>query len=132
MNESLSSEWSSQSWIESANDPACGFPLRGLPYCVFASEDRPHVGVGIGSLILDLQKCSSAGTLRGLQDAALEACKAETLNPLIACGSSAQTDLRSRLMELLDDSAPDSARVAAGEALVPMQGARLLKPVEPA
>jgi fumarylacetoacetase len=130
MDESLRAEWNRQSWIESANDGACGFPLQGLPYCVFASGDGPHMSVGIGSFVLDLHQCSIAGVLR-LPDAVLEACKAPMLNALIACGRSAHEKLREQLMQLLDISASESAREAVTKALVPMQGARFLKPLEP-
>ena len=43
-------EWSRTSWIESANDPTCGFPLQSLPYCIFTNQDvRPRPGIGIGA-----------------------------------------------------------------------------------
>ena len=42
-----------ESLVESANDPACEFPIQNLPYCVFraAGESRFRVGVGIGDRI---------------------------------------------------------------------------------
>ena len=46
-----------QSWVESANDPACDFPVQNLPFGIFRkkrSKERPRGGVAIGDQILDL------------------------------------------------------------------------------
>ena len=60
-------EWKRTSWVESANDTACGFPLQSLPYCIFAGTKMPpRPGVGIGSFVLDLQACSGASLFAGL------------------------------------------------------------------
>ena len=95
-------EWNRKSWVESANDPACGFPLQSLPYCVMADGDGKAPGVGIGSLVLSLAWCSRNGLLDGMQDSMRKACGAESLNALMACGPDAQTALRARLTDLLD------------------------------
>jgi fumarylacetoacetase len=126
-------EWSRMSWVESANDPDCGFPLQGLPYCIFAGEDglgRP--GVGIGALVLDLERCGQGGLLDGLPEDLLAACEVRTLNPLIACGTATHTALRTRLMDLLDAEADQATQDAVRAALSPMEEAVLLKPVESA
>jgi fumarylacetoacetase len=126
-------EWRRTSWVESANDPVCGFPLQSLPYCVFAGQDgMPRLGVGIGSFVLDLQQCVRGGLLQGLVAAPRAACEAKTLNPLIACGTAAHAVLRGRLMDLLDSRADEATRNAVSRALTPVKGATLLKPVEPA
>jgi fumarylacetoacetase len=126
-------EWSRKSWVESANDPACGFPLQSLPYCVFAGEDgRARCGVGIGDLLLDLQRCSRSGLFEGLPESIQAACLAQTLNPLLACGGAAHTDLRDRLMDLLDERADQATRDAVRAALSPINEAALLKPVNSA
>jgi fumarylacetoacetase len=133
MDEVSAAEWSRRSWVESANDPACGFPLQSLPYCIFAIEDgRARPGVGIGAFILDLGKCSLSGLLEGLPDPVQEACTACTLNPLIACGGSAQAALRRRLMDLLDAEADQATQDAVSAALMPKKAATLLKPVDSA
>ena len=127
------SEWLRTSWVESANDPACGFPLQSLPYCIFTGDDgRPRPGIGIGASILDLRWCSGAGLFEGLPTDLQAACQGSILNPLIASGSAAHTALRSRLMDLLDASADLATRDTVSAALTPMQSATLLKPVEPA
>jgi hypothetical protein len=55
-------EWSRKSWVESANEPTCGFPLQSLPYCIFARDSEPaRPGVGIGTSVLDLMDCCHSG-----------------------------------------------------------------------
>ena len=53
-----------KSWIESANDDACDFPIQNLPFCVFEHPtDGPTIGVGIGDKILNLRHCANSGLL---------------------------------------------------------------------
>ena len=130
---SVEADWNRRSWLDSANDPTCGFPLQSLPYCVMAGEtNRPGIGVGIGESILDLRRCKNAGLLDGLPVPILEACTAQILNALMACEATAHADLRARLMTLLDHEADTATREQVGSALSPMSSATLLKPVEPA
>ena len=124
-------EWTRQSWIDSANDPECGFPLQSLPYCVFAGDEGlGRCGVGIGDCILDLYACSFAGLFAALPGEVQGACLESTLNALIACGADAQAALRHRLMEMLTSEADASLCSAVGDALIPRIGAALLKPVD--
>jgi fumarylacetoacetase len=126
-------EWSRNSWVESANDPACGFPLQSLPYCVFAGEDgRARLGVGIGASILDLRWSKGAGLLDGLPAVIQAACDAPTLNALMACEPSAHAALRNRLMDLLDVRADHATGDAVAAGLLERETATLLKPVESA
>jgi fumarylacetoacetase len=128
----LQAERARTSWVESANDPACGFPLQSLPYCLFASAATAHIGIGIGSRILDLHQCASLAAFETLPPSILQACKAAFLNSLIACGSAAHAQLRDRLLQLLDNSAPDETSEQLRPALLPMDSVKLLKPIEPA
>jgi fumarylacetoacetase len=126
-------EWSRSSWVESANEAGCGFPLQSLPYCIFAGADgRARPGVGIGAFVLDLRSCKGAGLLEGLPASIVAACEAKTLNDLIAAGPLTHAELRHRLMGLLDQDADGATREAVGIALVPRTEAILHKPVEPA
>ena len=53
-----------KSWVVSANDPDCDFPLNNLPYGVFSTNDtNPRCGVAIGDMILDLAALEDAGIL---------------------------------------------------------------------
>jgi len=129
---SSQAEWRRTSWLESANDPACGFPLQSLPYCIFSNEDnRPRPGIGIGTSILDLRWLSGAGLLEGLPPSLHSACESSTLNALIACGSQTHTALRASILHLLDAAADQATRDSVGTALVPMQSATLCKPIDP-
>jgi fumarylacetoacetase len=132
MDRQLEAEWSRRSWLESANNPACGFPIQSLPFCIFSSEGGPpRSGVGIGDQILDLRKCRRSGLLEGLEPSLAAACEASPLNALIACGPAAHAALRGRLIDLLDASADQPTRQAVTAALTPMAAATLLKPVDP-
>lgn len=123
-------EWSRKSWVESANDPACGFPLQSLPYCIFANDaGAARPGVGIGAFVLDLKQLSLNGLFAEFPASLQFACEAESLNPLLACGRDEQAALRSRIMDLLDAAAGDSVRGLVGAALTPMQDVTFLKPV---
>ncbi len=131
MIEVSAAEWSRKSWVESANDPACGFPLQSLPYCIFAGEDgRPRLGVGIGAFVLDLRWCKGAGLFEGLPAPVQAACEARSLNSLIACGAGAHAALRNRLMDLLGLDADQATQAAVSVALTPAETTTLLKPVE--
>ena len=133
MTPALIDEWTRKSWIESANDPECGFPLQSLPYCVFAGENgRGRVGAGIGAFVLDLQHCARGLLFEGILSEVQSACTECTLNALMACDTVAHALLRVRLIELLDEYADEATRDAVGLALTPMAEAKLLKPVEPA
>jgi fumarylacetoacetase len=131
MTDTLAAEWSRVSWVESANEPGCGFPLQSLPYCAFASGGATRLGVGIGALVLDLEHCCRAGLLKGASTSVLAACRADTLNLLMACAPEEVAALRRRLMELLDAQASATTRTALGAALYPVAEVTLLKPVEP-
>lgn len=91
-----------RSWLASANDPGCSFPIQNLPYGIFASSDGDRVGVAIGDRILDLRSCAEQGLLGGLPEEIIHACSANLLNPLMALGPGSWSMLRHRLTALLD------------------------------
>jgi fumarylacetoacetase len=125
--------WSWKSWVESANDPTAGSALQCLPYCSFVSStDRDgdaHLGVGIGSFILDLHELSRAGLLSPLDSNTQAACVAPQLNPLMRCGPPAWSALRQVLIELLKEDASLAGRGQIEASLVPTERTRFLKPV---
>lgn len=135
--------WEGKSWVECANDATLGFPLQSLPYCSFVStsalDATAHLGVGIGSFILDLYELAHAGALNSLPAAIRAACSAPQLNPLLRCGPPAWSALRRLLFDLLKDdptsdqrdegnAAADHRRIVAAS-MVPMARARFLRPV---
>src|ERR1041385_4109941 len=107
------------SWVDSANYNS-DFPLENLPYGVFRSGRRAHVGVAIGDRILDLAGCFEDGLVH--EDAVTQ----ETLNALMARGPAVWRALRERLTALLTEGAPERLRVA--KRLVARKDAEMLLP----
>lgn len=106
-----------RSWVESAQQQGTDFPLQNLPLGVFRGDAEPRLGVAIGTEILDLRACAEAGLLRALPGAALEACTAQSLNPLMGLGRNAATAVRSAVHALLVADVPRKSRDAAASAL---------------
>ena len=88
-----------QSWVESANDPQCDFPIQNLPFGVFRRRGtkEPRIGVAIGDQILDLAACAADGSLVGVGEATVRACQEPALNGLMALGQAAASELRRKL-----------------------------------
>lgn len=136
----MQDDWTAKSWVTSANEDGCGLPLQALPYCSFLpladGGGEAHLGVGIGSYVLDLHQVSRAGLLAQRDgDARLaaeveEACRAERLNPLMRCGPSAWRWLRQRLFELLGAGADAARQGRVAEALVGLDCARFCPPAD--
>lgn len=125
--------WSWKSWIESANDPSIGSPLQCLPYCSFQSpnhaDDFPHLGVGIGTHIVDLKYLSQAGLLAPLGEETQAACTEPQLNALMRRGPVAWTALRRLLIDLLKHEADGRHERAVSPHLFSKKQARYFKPV---
>ncbi|WP_417597833.1 fumarylacetoacetase [Pararhodobacter oceanensis] len=53
-----------RSWVDTANDPDCPFPLNNLPYGVFSTAgSAPRCGVAIGDFVLDVTALEKSGLL---------------------------------------------------------------------
>jgi fumarylacetoacetase len=120
-----------RSWVASANDPACDFPLANLPYGVFRYVHRTSIGVAIGDRIFDLGTCASEGLLKELRSDIVDACTARVLNPLMALGPEAWATLRRKVQGLLAEDLRDQhleSRLAS--MLVPLRDAEMQLPVE--
>lgn len=102
-----------RSWLDSANDPACDFPIQNLPYGVFSVGGGAHrCVVAIGDRIVDLAECEA----RGLIDAQ-GTFAAPVLNDFIALGAEAWANVRARLTDLLgEDGDRDLPMVAIADA----------------
>jgi fumarylacetoacetase len=101
------------SWVESANEPGCDFPIQNLPFGIFrkkGSKEQPRGGVAIGDQILDL--------------AALGLKTGPTLNGLAAQGRPVWRKLRKALSKALSSESKRFARH-----LVPIKKAELFLPV---
>jgi fumarylacetoacetase len=104
-----------RSWLESANAPNTDFPLENLPFGVFtersqsSSHGEAKIGVAVGDHLLDLFAAAQSGLLAGLDKEVVAACEQPSLNHLMSLGREASTLLRSRLMDLLSDTASQTA-----------------------
>ena len=105
-----------RSWVESANQPGCDFPIQNLPFGLFrrkGKKEAPRGGVAIGDQILDL--------------IALDLKTGPDLNRLAAAGRSTWKALREVLSAGLSD--PKQAK-RLSKHLVPMSKAELFVPVK--
>src|ERR1700761_5964470 len=85
---------SRKSFIESANQSGCDFPIQNLPFGVFhpAPGAPPRVGVAIGDQILDV--AAAGASFDGLAAQAARSCGRPSLNELMGHGSQAWSALR--------------------------------------
>ncbi len=90
------------------------FTIYNLPYGAFTREGRTHLGVAIGTRILDLFALSEAGLVDDVCDRGL--LMAPTLNPLLAAGPAVWKKLRLHIAALLraDDSGNTALRERQG------------------
>jgi fumarylacetoacetase len=81
-----------RSWVASANEAGCDFPIQNLPFGRFstAQEPAPRIGVAIGDHILDLRKA-------GLVDTA-------DMNVLMAASPDQRAALRAQISQGLAES----------------------------
>ena len=94
------------SWIETANQQHCPFPLNNLPYGVFSTKDKSaRCGVAIGDLILDCEEAEKAGFLK-LDGAPL--LNKGAWNSFMASGQDNWLSLRAQLTTLLGETSPHS------------------------
>src|SRR5918994_5776030 len=104
-----------QSWVASANQPGCDFPIQNLPFGIFkrkGGKESPRGGVAIGDQILDL--------------AALGIKTGPTLNGLAAMGRPAWRRLRGELSKGLSK---EKANKRFARYLLPIKQAELFLPV---
>jgi len=104
-----------RSWVESANEPGCDFPIQNLPFGIFkrkGAKESPRGGVAIGDQILDL--------------AALDIKTGPTLNGIASLGRPAWKRLRSQLSKGLSKAKPNKR---FSRYLVPIKQAQLFLPL---
>lgn len=93
-----------QSWVASANQSGCDFPIQNLPFAIFrrqASSESFRGGVAIGDQIIDLTALNATGLIDGDAASALQACGDDTLNRFMAMGPRYWSALRQTLSEAL-------------------------------
>lgn len=112
------------SWVDSANDPACPFPLNNLPCGVFSIGDMaPRCGVAIGDFVLDVAALEAAGLLVLADDPLFGG---PFWNDVMAAGPAVWAALRARLTVLLaagsafrDAVAPHLTKLAEADLHMP-------------
>ena len=93
-----------RSWVDGAD--GSGFGAAHLPYgVVTAGAGRPELAVRIGSYAASLPRLHDAHLLDGLLEDAARVFGAATLDRLLPLGPSAWQPIRSRLQELITDTA---------------------------
>jgi fumarylacetoacetase len=103
------------SWVESANERGCQFPIQNLPFGVFrrkGTSEAPRGGVAIGDQIVDL--------------AGFQIRTGPTLNGLAAMGRPTWRKIRKALSAALSTKA---GQKKLARHLVPMKRAELFLPV---
>lgn len=117
------------SWVASANNQGCDFPIQNLPFAVFRTKDTAELfrgGVAIGDQIVDLAAASLSGLFTGVAQQALEACAQEQLNDFMAMGKNAWSALRAALSSAL--ATGSNAETALSECLIAQANAEYALP----
>jgi fumarylacetoacetase len=105
-----------RSWLDSANEPGCDFPIQNLPFGIFKRKDRlekPRGGIAIGDQILDL--------------AVLGMATGPSLNGIAGMGRAAWRKMRKQLSRGL---AQKRNQKRWARYLLPMKQAQLFVPVD--
>jgi fumarylacetoacetase len=121
-----------RSWIDTANEPGCDFPIQNLPFGVFrprgADSEEERVGVAIGDQVVDVLRLKELGLLSSDAAEAARACAGPSLNPLMSLGRHHWSALRWELSGLL--SAPGKRRDVVAGVLVPRAEAEMRLPAD--
>lgn len=120
-----------RSWLASANEAGCDFPIQNLPLGVFrraGSDEDFRGGVAIGDQIIDLAALSQTDALQGLPALALRTCAGSSLNDFMAMGPLAWRALRHALFDLLREDASGNNVQALRNSLVPQSEAEYTVP----
>ncbi|MEE3000440.1 MAG: fumarylacetoacetase [Pseudomonadota bacterium] len=118
-----------RSWVRSANDEGCEFPVQNLPFGVFRQNisKEPCGGVAIGDQVIALASITKEGLLTGKGKEAAEAGSGSKLNPLMALGPEFWSDLRKQLSSLLIEG---GAQKQLENKLIPVSGVEMCMPAE--
>ncbi len=113
-----------RSWVASANEPGCEFPIQNLPFGRLRLQGQPwRIGVAIGDQVLDLRLALEARALPDALAPGLVPLAAGDLNAFMALGPAARKALRAALSVALAAGSEAQARLAA--CLVPQSRVEL-------
>ena len=94
-----------KSWLASANEPHCDFPLQNLPYAIFRRKGESEAfraGIALGDQVIDLAALLRERCLSGLAMQAAIACTQPSLNEFFAMGPGAWRALRHAAFALFE------------------------------
>ena len=120
-----------RSWVASANEEGCDFPVQNLPFGVFRRRDSletARVGVAIGRMILDVTAAAEHGLFDGMGAEAAAACNQPSLNALMALGAAHWSAIRGDLSTMLREGG--RAKRYAETILVGMDDVEMLVPAQ--
>ena len=120
-----------RSWVASANEENCDFPVQNLPFGVYRRRDSmetARVGVAIGRMILDVTAAAEHGLFDGMGAEAAAACNQPSLNPLMALGAAHWSAIRGDLSAMLREGG--RAKPHAESILVGMDDVDMLVPAQ--
>jgi fumarylacetoacetase len=95
-----------RSWVSSANDVACDFPIQNLPfgrYRTLGSGDEWRIGVAIGDQVLDLRKAGEASSWKSEEASLIDLFSSGRLECFMTADSTARRTLRGALSRALRD-----------------------------
>ncbi|MDP7070581.1 MAG: fumarylacetoacetase [Phycisphaerales bacterium] len=100
-----------RSWVESANEAGCDFPIQNLPFGAFSGEGgQGRIGVAIGNCVLDVPAAIETESITFGPEVAC-ALSAETLNDFMSLGPAAWKRVRAALFAMLHEDAPRQDRL---------------------
>jgi fumarylacetoacetase len=116
-----------ESWVESANQPGCDFPIQNLPFGIFRTDRKAdRVGTAIGDFVLDLGEAFRTGLLIGVDVTFAPFFQSSYLNPLMTLTPPERAEIRLSISRLLRTGS--TRREDAEKLLTPLHDALLLRP----
>jgi fumarylacetoacetase len=101
-----------RSWLPSANESGCAFPLQNLPFSVFRhkrSAEGFRGGVAIGNQIIDLCALADTQLFTGAAAEGVSAGSLDSLNSLMRLGPRILSELRRALFEAMSQGSAHEA-----------------------
>jgi fumarylacetoacetase len=108
-----------KSWVASANEANCDFPIQNLPFAEVRrknSDEAFRGAVAIGDQVIDLAKVNELGLFSGDAQVAVKAASQATLNEFMGLGQQYWSALRLALSKALREGASEQAQLS--EALI--------------
>ena len=108
------------SWVASANDAQCDFPIQNLPFAEVRRKNSNEAfrgAVAIGDQVIDLAKVNELGIFSGDAQTAVASASNPTLNEFMGLGEQYWSALRLALSKALREGSAHQEQLA--QALIP-------------